>query len=76
MGGDALLAAFAIILKDESPLHLPDREAVLLKRARDMGMIDGISGYVEATADGLGLAVHRSMMQLLATLAQAVIRGT
>lgn len=50
--------------------HTPDLERRLLEACPQIGLVDGTSGKLEPTADGLPLAAHTSLVELLWTVAR------
>ena len=53
----------------------PDRlERRLLEASPQIGLVDGTSGRLEPTADGLPLSTHMGLVELLQTTAQRAIR--
>ncbi len=70
----AVTAALAIMTGNEDLIHTPDLERRLLEASPQIGLVDGTSGRLEPTADGLPLAVHTGLVELLRTTAQRAIR--
>lgn len=64
----AVLAALALLRNQPELLHAPSLEARLLHRAPELGMIDGLTGRREPTADGLPLETHVAVTSLLDTI--------
>lgn len=64
----AVLAALALLRDQPELLHPPSLEAWLLRRAPELGMIDGLTGRREPTADGLPLEAHVAVTSLLDTI--------
>lgn len=64
-GGYGIAAALAVLLGRPELLHTPEMEEDILRACARAGLIDGVSGLVGPTADGLSLAVHRSIVTLL-----------
>ena len=67
-GGYALAAALAVSQRNEDLAHTSDRERRLLEAAPTLGLIDGSTGRTDATADGMPMAVHLAMTELLLQL--------
>lgn len=68
-GAYALLAALAVTAGESRLIHPSAREQKLLARARDLGFIDGMSGFVSETVDGLSHDVQLAIANLLETIA-------
>jgi D-glutamate cyclase len=68
-GGYAIVTALAILLERPDLLHSTAAETALLDACRRAGLIDGASGFVSASADGLDANLHRRMVTLLAAVA-------
>ena len=62
----AVAAALAILRKSPTLAHTPEAERRLLDLAPSAGLVDGMSGMLEATADGKHPDVHASVVELLA----------
>jgi hypothetical protein len=70
----AVTAALAIMTGNEDLIHTPDLERRLLEASPQIGLVDGTSGRLEPTADGLPMTTHMSIVELLRTTAQRAIR--
>ena len=68
----AILAALALVKGDASLAHTPDLERRLIEASPLLGLIDGSSGKLEPTVDGMPVEVHRGIVALLA---ETVRRG-
>jgi hypothetical protein len=64
-GAYGLAACLAILLNNLNVFHDSKIERWILEHASDAGFIDGISGFVEPGADGLGVEIHCHMVALL-----------
>lgn len=62
----AIAAALAILKEDPSLAHTPEAERRLLDFSPSAGLVDGMSGMLDATADGMHPDVHASIVELLA----------
>jgi hypothetical protein len=69
----AIMAALAILTGNLDLAHTPDLERRLLEAAPGIGLVDGSSGRLDATADGLPLATHLALVELLWTTARRAI---
>lgn len=64
----AVLAALALLRGQREFVHAPSLEAHLLRSAPQLGMIDGLTGRREPTADGLPVEAHVAVVSLLETI--------
>lgn len=67
-GAYGVAACLAAILQRPEVFHGPEIEARLLEEAARASFIDGITGYVEPSADGLQMPVHQAYVTLLAEI--------
>jgi len=70
----AVTAALAIMTGNEDLIHTPDLERRLLEASPQIGLVDGTSGRLEPTADGLPIETHLGIAELLQTTARRAIR--
>lgn len=70
----AVAAALAVMTGNEDLIHTPDLERRLIEAAPQIGLVDGSTGRLEPTADGLPLAVHAAVAEMLAETARRAIR--
>jgi hypothetical protein len=68
----AIIAALAILTNKPDIAHTADLERALIEASPGIGLIDGTSGRLESTVDGLPVAIHEGIVNLLA---QAVRKG-
>ena len=61
----AVAAALAILQHNPSLAHTPEAERRLLDFSPSAGLVDGMSGMLDATADGMQPDVHASVVELL-----------
>jgi hypothetical protein len=64
-GAYGLAAALAILVDKPDVLHSVAMEEDILRACAAAGFIDGVSGYVGPSADGLPLHVHQALMRCL-----------
>lgn len=64
-GAYGIAAALAVLLDRPEVMHTEELEEDVLRACARGGFIDGVSGYVEPSADGLPLRVHRAMVTML-----------
>ena len=69
----AIMAALAILTGNLDLAHTPDRERRLLEASPQIGLVDGSTGRLDPTADGLPLATHLGLVELLWTTARRAI---
>ena len=71
----AVVAALAVMVGNEDLIHTPNLERRLLEASPQIGLLDGSSGRLEPTADGLPLSTHVALVELLQTTSQRAIRN-
>jgi D-glutamate cyclase len=64
-GAYGILAALAALLDKPEVMHTEAMEEDILRACATGGLIDGVSGFVGPSADGLPLRVHRAMVTML-----------
>ena len=62
----AVAAALAILCKSPALAHTAEAERRLLDFSPSAGLVDGMSGMLDVTADGMHSNVHASVVELLA----------
>ena len=70
----AITAALAILRRDPSLAHTPEAERRLIDFSPSCGLVDGMSGMLDATADGMHPDVHASIVELLAQTVRRALR--
>ncbi len=68
----AITAALALLTQNETLVHAPALERRLIEASPMIGLIDGTSGKLEPTVDGMSINVHEGVVSLLA---EAVRQG-
>jgi D-glutamate cyclase len=68
----AILAALALLREDAGLAHTANLERRLIEASPMLGLIDGSSGKLEPTVDGMPVEVHTAVVSLLA---EVVRRG-
>jgi hypothetical protein len=66
-----IAAALAARRKDARLVHTAAREAALLRRGTDLGMINSVAGVIDSDVDGIPETTHIA----LAEMVHAVVRG-
>jgi hypothetical protein len=64
-GAYGIVAALATLLDEPDFMHTEAMEEDILRACARGGLIDGVSGFVGPSADGLPLRVHRAMVTML-----------
>lgn len=72
-GATAVAAALAVLTGRPEVLHPPALERAVLEAAARHSLIDGISGVVAPTADGLETEVHMAVAELAGRLVRSTI---
>lgn len=65
-----IAAVLSVLLDKPEVLHTPDKEIRAIRECSDCGAIDGESGYVDLSVDGLSDSVHASVVDLLRTIVE------
>ncbi|GAX88818.1 hypothetical protein EFBL_0432 [Effusibacillus lacus] len=72
-GAYGIAACLAALCNDIHVFHNAEIEERVLKRSADVSFIDGITGFVDASADGLRWPIHTAFVTLLReTVVQAL----
>jgi hypothetical protein len=66
----AIMAALAMLTGRAGLIHTVEMERLLLTEAARIGLVDGLHGKREPTADGLPTKVHLSIVELVGTIAE------
>ncbi len=61
----AIQAALAILLKNISLAHTPELEERMIHAAPAIGLVDGVTGTLEAKVDGMPAEVHKGIVELM-----------
>jgi hypothetical protein len=64
-GAYGVATALALLVENPDVLHTVEMEEAILRASAAAGFIDGVSGFVAPSVDGLPLAVHLSLVRLL-----------
>jgi len=70
----AIAAALAMRLGDARLLHSPELEAELLRRGVDVGLINSVVGIIDPNVDGIPVASHLAMVEMLRAIVRPVVR--
>lgn len=74
-GAYGIAACLAAILRNIDVLHGPEVEERILKATSNASFIDGITGYVEPSADGLDYTVHKAFIVLLNEIVKRAVQA-
>ena len=72
-GAYAVVAALAILRARPELAHHPEQERYLLQACPELGLVDGTTGRLEPTVDGMDLLVHTSVVALLSEVVRGAI---
>lgn len=74
-GAYGVEACLALLTDNPEALHDGTLETLALEAAADAGLMDGITGHVEPSADGLRAEVHAAVVALLGSLVRNARRN-
>lgn len=69
-GAHAIIAALSLLM-EKALLHSPEIEKKMLLEAAREGAIDAMSGYANGDCDGITLATHSSILQIMKEIMQS-----
>ena len=72
--GDAIAAALAILKEDASLAHTAEAEQRLIEFSPSAGLVDGMTGLLDATVDGMQPDIHISVVKLLGQTVYRALR--
>ncbi|CAE6753868.1 glutamate cyclase domain-containing protein [Paraburkholderia nemoris] len=70
----AIAGAFAARMGKASLAHTPALEEALLRRGVDVGLINSVANIVDPHVDGIPLATHLAVVQLISTIISPVFK--
>lgn len=70
----AIAGAFAARMGKASLAHTPELEEALLRRGVDVGLINSVANIVDPHVDGIPLATHLAVVQLISTIISPVFK--
>jgi len=73
-GAYGIAACLSVLLQDEGIFHDEDVERRVLEGCARVGFIDGITGYVEGSVDGIPLDVHLALVRILRSIVNQALR--
>ncbi len=69
-----IAAALAARLCDERLVHTAAHEEALLRRGTDLGMINSFAGVIDSNVDGIPIATHLALAELIHAVVRASLR--
>lgn len=70
----AIAGAFAVRMGKPTLAHSPAREAALLRRGVDVGLINSVANVIDGNVDGIPEATHLAIVQLISTIIEPAFR--
>lgn len=70
----AIAAALAILKEDRSLAHTAEAERRLIEFSPSAGLVDGMTGLLDASVDGMQPDIHMSVVKLLEETVQRALR--
>ena len=73
-GAYGVAACLAVLLHDRDIFHDEDVERRILESCAHAGFIDGVTGYVEGSVDGIPMDVHLALVRILGSIVNQALR--
>jgi len=73
-GAYGIAACLGVLLQDEGIPHDEGVERRVLEGCAHAGFIDGVTGYVEGSVDGIPLDVHLALVRILGSIVNQALR--
>jgi hypothetical protein len=73
-GAYGVVACLAVLLQDRDIFHDEGVERRVLEGCARAGFIDGVTGYVEGSVDGIPMDVHLAMVRILGSIVNQALR--
>lgn len=73
-GAYGVAACLAVLLQDRGVFHDEGVERRVLESCAHAGFIDGVTGYVEGSVDGIPMDVHLSLVRILKSIVNQALR--
>ena len=73
-GAYGVAACLAVLLQDRGVFHDEDVERRVLESCAHAGFIDGVTGYVEGSVDGIPMDVHLALVRILGSIVNQALR--
>jgi len=73
-GAYGVAACLAVLLQDRGVFHDEGVERRVLESCAHAGFIDGVTGYVEGSVDGIPMDVHLAVIRILGSIVNQALR--
>ena len=73
-GAYGIAACLAVLLQDRGVFHDEGVERRVLESCAHAGFIDGVTGYVEGSVDGIPMNVHLALVRILGSIVNQALR--
>jgi len=73
-GAYGIAACLAVLLQDRGVFHDEGVERRILESCAHAGFIDGVTGYVEGSVDGIPMNVHLALVRILGSIVDQALR--
>ena len=73
-GAYGVAACLAVLLQRRDVFHDEDVERRVLESCAHAGFIDGVTGYVEGSVDGIPMNVHLALVRILKSIVNQALR--
>ena len=73
-GAYGVAACLAVLLQDRGVFHDENVERCVLESCARAGFIDGVTGYVEGSVDGIPMDVHLALVRVLGSIVNQALR--
>jgi hypothetical protein len=73
-GAYGVAACLAVLLHDRDIFHDEGVERHILESCARAGFIDGVTGYVEGSVDGIPMDVHLALVRVLKSIVDQALR--
>jgi D-glutamate cyclase len=75
-GAYGIAASLSMLLKQVDVFHNEDIERRLLEGCARAGFIDGVTGYVGGSVDGIPMGVHLALVRIMRSIVERTSRGS
>ncbi|MEA1870776.1 MAG: DUF4392 domain-containing protein [Candidatus Bipolaricaulota bacterium] len=73
-GAYGAAACVAVLLRDQGIFHDENVERCVLEGCARAGFIDGVTGYVEGSVDGIPMDVHLALVKIMKSIVDQALR--
>jgi len=73
-GAYGIAACLSVLLQDEGVFHDESVEQHVLEACAHAGFIDGVTGYVEGSVDGIPMDAHLALVRILKSIVSQSLR--